>query len=117
MAKELEERKLALQRKFALHKANLSQDKVSAEQTKERKLAARNKAEAMAEKRKLEAASDNAFDSSEDSSGSDESESDIVEPGRDSKVANTFGAPTAGTPKKSKKQLEKPSKKKKRARM
>ena len=75
MAKELEERKLALQRKLALHKAKPSQGNASLEQTEEGKLAARYEGRAMVGKRKIEAVSDDDSDSNEDSSDSDNSES------------------------------------------
>ena len=110
LARELEERKLALQRKIALHKTKLSQERASPAQTKERKLAAKKKVQILTGKRKLEAVSDIDSDSSEGGSSSDDSASDKSEAVVDSKMANALEVPTVGTTERSKKWLKKSSK-------
>ena len=79
LAKQLAERKVALEEKLASHARSKGHDQASAEQLEERKLTAKKKAQAMAQKRKRNGDSDAASDSSDDSSSFDSSDSDSAE--------------------------------------
>ena len=67
-AEELEKRKLVLQQRIASHVANNPPQQNSVEQSKDRDLNARLKAESMSEKRKSAAISNDTSETSEDSS-------------------------------------------------
>ena len=113
LAKQLEERKLALQEKLATHRTSQRQDQASTEQIQERKFAAKNKAQAMAQKRKLDTDSDNDFDGSGRNSSSSDSGSEAYGSVNDPKIAaDASGPPPADTREKSQEDLSTLSKKK-----